>query len=199
MSQKDLLKQQILDLTREYYKEVHGSSRSFEPGKSFVNYGGRYFDDRELVNLVDSSLDFWLTAGPWARKFEIRFSEWLGVKYCSLTNSGSSANLLAFMALTSPQLGERRIRRGDEVITVACGFPTTVTPCIQYGAVPVFVDVTIPEYNIDVTQLEAALSPKTKATLSLPIKSSPIIKASAKPFGFSCTIYTIFIPSSLPS
>lgn len=83
MSQKDLLKQQILDLTREYYKEVHGSSRSFEPGKSFVNYGGRYFDDRELVNLVDSSLDFWLTAGPWARKFEIRFAEWLGVKYCS--------------------------------------------------------------------------------------------------------------------
>ncbi|MCE9402343.1 DegT/DnrJ/EryC1/StrS family aminotransferase, partial [Bacteroides fragilis] len=111
MSKKETLKQQILDLTREYYKEVHGSSRSFEPGKSFVNYGGRYFDDRELVNLVDSSLDFWLTAGPWARKFEIRFAEWLGVKYCSLTNSGSSANLLAFMALTSPQLGERRIRR----------------------------------------------------------------------------------------
>lgn len=137
MSKKETLKQQILDLTREYYKEVHGSSRSFEPGKSFVNYGGRYFDDRELVNLVDSSLDFWLTAGPWARKFEIRFAAWLGVKYCSLTNSGSSANLLAFMALTSPQLGERRIRRGDEVITVACGFPTTVTPCIQYGAVPV--------------------------------------------------------------
>ena len=148
MSKKETLKQQILDLTREYYKEVHGSSRSFEPGKSFVNYGGRYFDDRELVNLVDSSLDFWLTAGPWARKFEIRFAKWLGVDYCSLTNSGSSANLLAFMALTSPQLGERRVKRGDEVITVACGFPTTVTPCIQYGAIPVFVDVTIPEYNM---------------------------------------------------
>ena len=182
MSQKDLLKQQILDLTREYYKEVHGSSRSFEPGKSFVNYGGRYFDDRELVNLVDSSLDFWLTAGPWARKFEIRFAEWLGVKYCSLTNSGSSANLLAFMVLTSPQLGERRIRRGDEVITVACGFPTTVTPCIQYGAVPVFVDVTIPEYNIDVTQLEAALSPKTKAVMIAHSLGNPFDLQAVKDF-----------------
>ena len=165
MSKKETLKQQILDLTREYYKEVHGSSRSFEPGKSFVNYGGRYFDDRELVNLVDSSLDFWLTAGPWAHKFEVRFAKWLGVDYCSLTNSGSSANLLAFMALTSPQLGKRRVKRGDEVITVACGFPTTVTPCIQYGAIPVFVDVTIPEYNIDIEQLEAALSSKTKAVM----------------------------------
>ncbi len=130
-----------------------------------MNYGGRFFDEKELVNLVDSSLDFWLTAGPWARKFEYRFAEWLGVKYCSLTNSGSSANLLAFMALTSPQLGERRIRRGDEVITVACGFPTTVTPCIQYGAIPVFLDVTIPDYNVDISQLENALSDKTKAVM----------------------------------
>lgn len=165
MSRKELLKQQILDLTCEYYQEVHGQSKSFDPGSSFVNYGGRYFDAKELINLVDSSLDFWLTAGPWARKFEVRFAEWLNVKYCSLTNSGSSANLLAFMALTSPQLGERRIKRGDEVITVACGFPTTVTPCIQYGAIPVFVDITIPSYNIDVTKLESALSPKTKAVM----------------------------------
>lgn len=134
------------------------------------------------MNLVDSSLDFWLTAGPWARKFEIRFAEWLGVKYCSLTNSGSSANLLAFMALTSPQLGERRIRRGDEVITVACGFPTTVTPCIQYGAVPVFVDVTIPEYNIDVTQLEAALSPKTKAVMIAHSLGNPFDLQAVKDF-----------------
>ena len=165
MSRKEELKQQILSLTRSYYAEVHGQKKDFEPGKTFVNYGGRYYDEQELVNLVDSSLDFWLTAGPWAHKFEKRFAEWLGVKYCSLTNSGSSANLLAFSVLTAPELGERRIKRGDEVITVACGFPTTVTPCIQYGAVPVFVDMTVPEYNIDATQLEAALSPKTKAVM----------------------------------
>lgn len=165
MSKKEELKKQILDLTREYYKEVHGTGHEFIPGETFVNYGGRYFDDAEMVNLVDSSLDFWLTAGPWATKFEKAFAKWLGVRYCSLTNSGSSANLLAFSALTAPELGERRIRRGDEVITVACGFPTTVTPCIQYGAVPVFVDVTVPEYNIDVTRLEEALSPRTKAVM----------------------------------
>ena len=165
MNRKDELKKQILALTKEYYAEVHGEKKPFEPGKSFVNYGGRYYDHDELVNLVDSSLDFWLTAGPWAHKFEKRFAAWLGIKYCSLTNSGSSANLLAFSALTSPLLGERQIRRGDEVITVACGFPTTVTPCIQYGAVPVFVDVTVPEYNIDVSQLEAAYSDKTKAVM----------------------------------
>ncbi|MDR1091348.1 MAG: lipopolysaccharide biosynthesis protein RfbH [Prevotella sp.] len=159
------LKKQILELTREYYKEVHGQTKPFEPGKTHVNYGGRYFDEEELANLIDSSLDFWLTAGPWAQKFEKRFAEWLGIRYCSLTNSGSSANLLAFMALTSPSLGDRRIRKGDEVITVACAFPTTVTPVIQYGAVPVFVDITVPEYNIDVTQLEKALSPKTKAVM----------------------------------
>lgn len=165
MSKKEELKKQILDLTREYYKEVHGTGHEFIPGETFVNYGGRFFDDAEMVNLVDSSLDFWLTAGPWATRFEKAFAKWLGVRYCSLTNSGSSANLLAFSALTAPELGERRIRRGDEVITVACGFPTTVTPCIQYGAVPVFVDVTIPEYNIDVTRLEEALSPRTKAVM----------------------------------
>lgn len=165
MSKKEELKKQILDLTREYYKEVHGTGHEFVPGETFVNYGGRFFDDAEMVNLVDSSLDFWLTAGPWATRFEKAFAKWLGVRYCSLTNSGSSANLLAFSALTAPELGERRIRRGDEVITVACGFPTTVTPCIQYGAVPVFVDVTVPEYNIDVTRLEEALSPRTKAVM----------------------------------
>lgn len=165
MSKKEELKKQILDLTREYYKEVHGTGHEFIPGETFVNYGGRFFDDAEMVNLVDSSLDFWLTAGPWATRFEKAFAKWLGVRYCSLTNSGSSANLLAFSALTAPELGERRIRRGDEVITVACGFPTTVTPCIQYGAVPVFVDVTVPEYNIDVTRLEEALSPRTKAVM----------------------------------
>lgn len=182
MAKKEELKQQILELTREYYKEVHGQPKVFEQGKTFVNYGGRYFDEKEMVNLVDSSLDFWLTAGPWAHKFETRFAQWLGVKFCSLTNSGSSANLLAFMALTAPELGERRIKRGDEVITVACGFPTTVTPCIQYGAVPVFVDVTIPEYNIDVTKLEEAYSSKTKAVMIAHSLGNPFDLQAVKTF-----------------
>src|SRR5574344_2475979 len=151
MDRKEALKQQILALTREYYQEVHAEKSNFRPGESFVNYGGRYFDEKEMVNLVDSSLDFWLTAGPWATRFERRFAEWLGVSHCALTNSGSSANLLAFTTLTSSLLGDRRVKRGDEIITVAGGFPTTITPAIQYGAVPVFVDVTIPQYNIDIT------------------------------------------------
>ena len=181
-SRQEELKQQILELTKEYYKETHGKKKEFKPGETFVNYGGRYFDDAEMVNLVDSSLDFWLTAGPWAAKFEKAFAKWLGVRFCSLTNSGSSANLLAFSALTSPELGERRIKRGDEVITVACGFPTTVTPCIQYGAVPVFVDVTVPEYNIDVTRLEDALSPKTKAVMIAHSLGNPFDLKSVKDF-----------------
>ena len=165
MAKKEELKAQILELTREYYKEVHAQKKEFEPGKSFVHYGGRYFNDEEMVNLVDSSLDFWLTQGPWTHKFERRLADWLGVKFCAVTNSGSSANLLAFYTLTSPKLGDRRIKKGDEVITVAAGFPTTVTPIIQYGAIPVFVDVALPGFDIDVTQLEAAYSPKTKAVM----------------------------------
>lgn len=165
MKKGENLKAQILELTREYYQEVHNQEKVFEPGKTFVNYGGRYFDDEELVNLVDSSLDFWLTAGPWAHKFETRLAKWLDVKYCAVTNSGSSANLLAFYALTSHKLGEKRIKRGDEVITVAAGFPTTVNPIIQFGAVPVFVDVCLPGFDIDTTMLEAAYSEKTKAVM----------------------------------
>ena len=165
MATKEELKKQILELTREYYNEVHGVKQNFIPGQTKVNYGGRYFDAEEMVNLVDSSLDFWLTAGPWAHKFETRFAKWLGVKHCSLVNSGSSANLVAFMTLTAHELGERRIKRGDEVISVAAGFPTTVAPIMQYGAVPVFVDMNIPEYNIDSTKLEKAYSPKTKAVM----------------------------------
>ena len=190
MSKKEELKQEILALTKEYYDEVHGPKKSFEPGQTFVNYGGRYYDEAELINLVDSSLDFWLTAGPWAHKFESRFAKWLGVKYCSLTNSGSSANLLAFSALTSPLLGERRIKRGDEVITVACGFPTTVTPCIQYGAIPVFVDMTVPEYNIDVTQLEAACSFKTKAVMIAHSLGNPFDLEAVKAF---CDKYNLWL------
>lgn len=182
MSKKEELKQQILQLTREYYNEVHKTSKVFEPGKSFVNYGGRYFNDEEMVNLVDSSLDFWLTAGPWAHKFETRLAKWLGVKHCALTNSGSSANLLAFYALTSPKLGDRRIKKGDEVITVACGFPTTVTPIIQYGAVPVFVDITIPEYDMDVTRLEEAFSDKTKAVMIAHSLGNPFNLEAVKAF-----------------
>lgn len=165
MSKKEELKKQILELTREYYKEVHEPQPDFEPGKTRINYGGRYYDAEEMVNLVDSSLDFWLTAGPWAHKFEKRLAEWLGVKYCSLVNSGSSANLLALYTLTAQELGDRQLRRGDEVITVAAGFPTTVAPIVQYGAVPVFVDMTIPEYNINTDLLEQAWSPKTKAVM----------------------------------
>ena len=165
MAKKEELKAQILELTREYYKEVHAQKKEFEPGKSFVHYGGRFFNDEEMVNLVDSSLDFWLTQGPWTHKFERRLADWLGVKFCAVTNSGSSANLLAFYTLTSHKLGERRIKKGDEVITVAAGFPTTVTPIIQYGAIPVFVDVALPGFDIDVNQLEAAYSPKTKAVM----------------------------------
>ena len=165
MAKKEGLKAQILELTREYYKEVHAQKKEFEPGKSFVHYGGRYFNDEEMVNLVDSSLDFWLTQGPWTHKFERRLADWLGGRFCAVTNSGSSANLLAFYTLTSHKLGDRKIKKGDEVITVAAGFPTTVTPIIQYGAIPVFVDVALPGFDIDINQLEAAYSPKTKAVM----------------------------------
>ena len=182
MSKKEELKSQILELTREYYREVHAQKPAFEEGKTFVNYGGRYFDDEEIVNLVDSSLDFWLTAGPWAHKFETRLAKWLGVKYCAVVNSGSSANLLAFYTLTSPKLGDKAIKRGDEVITVAAGFPTTVNPIIQFGAVPVFVDVKTSSFDIDETQLEAAYSPKTKAVMLAHSLGNPFNLKAVKAF-----------------
>jgi CDP-6-deoxy-D-xylo-4-hexulose-3-dehydrase len=160
----DELKNDILDKVRQYYEVQFGSKKSFSPGDR-INYGGRVFDENELVHLVDSALEFWLTTGRYAEQFEKDFADFLGVKYCSLTNSGSSANLLAFSALTDPQLGQRAIKKGDEVITVACSFPTTVAPILQYGAVPVFLDITIPEYNIDVSQLKAAITEKTKAVM----------------------------------
>lgn len=182
MSRKETLKEEILSLVDAYYKEVHGVEKTFTPGESFVNYGGRYFDGRELRNLVDASLDFWLTAGPWATRFERDLSSALGVKYCSLVNSGSSANLLAFMTLTAAELGERRIRRGDEVITVAAGFPTTLSPIVQYGAVPVFVDMSLPSYNIDVNRLEEALSPRTKAVMLAHTLGNPFDLRAVKSF-----------------
>ena len=158
-------RKQILDLVADYYdKFLKVDNTGFEEGDR-IPYSGRVFDEKEVKNLVDSSLDFWLTAGRYTDEFEEKFGKLLGVKGVSLVNSGSSANLIAFMALTAPELGDRRVKKGDEVITVACGFPTTIAPIIQYGAVPVFVDVTIPQYNIDVTKLEAALSDKTKAVM----------------------------------
>lgn len=156
-------REEILKQVREYCKKYHRPAE-YHPGDR-IPYAGRVYDAEEMVNLVDSALDFWLTSGKYTERFEKEFAAFLGVRFCALVNSGSSANLLAFMALTSPLLGDRRIRPGDEVITVAAGFPTTVTPIIQYGAVPVFVDTTIPQYNIDVTMLEAALSEKTKAVM----------------------------------
>lgn len=173
------IREQILSLVTEYYKTEH-IKPDYAPGDP-IPYGGRVYNEKELQNLVSSSLDFWLTTGPWSDKFEADFCDFGGVKYCSLVNSGSSANLLAFMALTSHKLGEKRILPGDEVITVAAGFPTTVTPIIQYGAIPVFVDVTLPTYNIDVTQLEAAISPKTKAVMIAHTLGNPFdIKAIKK-------------------
>lgn len=172
---------EILKLVGEYHKLKYGNRKSFTPGDR-VSYAARVFDEKEMINLVDSSLEFWLTTGRYAEKFEKVFADFLGVKYASLVNSGSSANLLAFMALTSPKLGARRINRGDEVITVAAGFPTTVAPIIQYGAIPVFVDVTLPSYNIDVAQLEQAKSDKTKAVMIAHTLGNPFDIEAVKQF-----------------
>ena len=157
----------IKALVAEYYhdfREPADSKENFKPGDR-ISYASRVYDEKEMQSLTDAMLDFWLTTGRFSDQFEKKFAEWIGVKYAHLVNSGSSANLIAFSVLTAPELGERQIKRGDEVITVACGFPTTVTPILQYGAVPVFVDVTVPQYNIDVTKLEEALSEKTKAVM----------------------------------
>ena len=154
---------------------------SYEEGDR-IPYASRVYDAKEMQNLVDSALEFWLTSGRYTDEFEKKLGEYLHVKYCSLVNSGSSANLLAFMALTSPLLGERAVKRGDEVITVAAGFPTTVAPLIQYGAVPVFVDVTIPQYNIDVEMLEKALSEKTKAVMIAHTLGNPFDLKAVKTF-----------------
>lgn len=174
-------KEQILSMVGEYCDSFHNQKKEFKEGQR-IPYASRVYDREEMTNLVDSALEFWLTAGRYTEEFEKKFAEYLGVKYCSLVNSGSSANLNAFMALTSPLLGERRIKRGDEVITVAAGFPTTVSPIIQYGAVPVFVDVTIPQYNIDVTGLEDALSEKTKAVMIAHTLGNPFDLGAVKAF-----------------
>ena len=171
----------ILQAVADYYHAFKENKKGFEPGDR-ITYAARVYDEKEMCSLVDSALDFWLTTGRFADQFEKEFAAWLGVRYASLVNSGSSANLIAFSALTAPELGERQIRPGDEVITVAAGFPTTVTPIIQYGAIPVFVDVTIPQYNIDVSCLEDALSEKTKAVMIAHTLGNPFDLSAVKAF-----------------
>ncbi|WP_103649073.1 lipopolysaccharide biosynthesis protein RfbH [Campylobacter concisus] len=178
------LKQEILEKTKEYYSLVHEKTlkQEFISGKSRINYAGRVFDEQEMINLVDSSLDFWLTYGAYSKQFEKEFAKMLGVRWAFLVNSGSSANLLAFFTLTSPLLKERRIKRGDEVITVAAGFPTTVAPIVQYGAVPVFVDMELQYFNIDHTKLELAISSKTKAVMVAHTLGNPFNIKAVKEF-----------------
>ena len=181
----------IKEIVTEYYHDFKepeqkkefkpGSKENFEPGDR-ISYASRVYDEKEMCALTDAMLDFWLTTGRFSEQFEKNFADWIGVKYAHLVNSGSSANLLAFMTLTAAELGERQIKRGDEVITVACGFPTTVTPILQYGAVPVFVDVTVPQYNIDVTNLEMALSEKTKAVMIAHTLGNPFDLKEVKDF-----------------
>ena len=174
-------RQEILALVEEYAARYREKKKPFQPGDR-ISYASRVYDHKEMVNAADAVLEVWLTSGRYSDLFEKKLGEYLGVPYVSLVNSGSSANLLAFMALTSPKLGERRVKHGDEVITVACGFPTTVTPIIQYGAVPVFVDVCIPQYNIDVTKLETALSDKTKAVMIAHTLGNPFDLKAVKAF-----------------
>lgn len=174
-------RKQILGMVREYCNAYHCKTTEYNEGDR-IAYAARVYDDREMVNLVDSSLEFWLTSGKYTDEFEKKFADYLGIRFCSVVNSGSSANLIAFMALTSPLLGERAVNRGDEIITVAAGFPTTVAPMIQFGAVPVFVDVTIPQYNIDVTKLEKAISEKTKAVMIAHTLGNPFDLKRVKEF-----------------
>lgn len=174
-------REQIKALVADYYHDFKEKKEPYHKGDR-ISYASRVFDEKEMQALTDAMLDFWLTTGRFSDTFEKEFSSWIGVKYAHLVNSGSSANLLAFMALTAPELGERQIRPGDEVITVACGFPTTVTPILNYGAVPVFVDITIPQYNIDVTKLESALSEKTKAVMIAHTLGNPFDLKTVKEF-----------------
>lgn len=174
-------REQILGMVKEYCEVYHNQKAPYQEGQR-IPYASRVYDSEEMTNLVDSALEFWLTSGRYTTMFEEDFASYLGVKFCSLVNSGSSANLLAFMALTSPLLGERAIRRGDEVITVAAGFPTTVAPIVQFGAVPVFIDVTIPQYNMDISMLEEALSPRTKAVMAAHTLGNPFDLKAVKEF-----------------
>ena len=185
------LHDEILDKVREYHDKFHleKNNKEFVAGDR-IAYSGRVYDAEEMTALVDAALEFWLTQGRYSEEFENRLAEYVGTKYCSLVNSGSSANLAAFMSLTSDELGDRKIQRGDEVITVAAGFPTTISPIMQYGAVPVFLDVTIPEYNIDVSMLEEAVSEKTKAVFLAHTLGRPFDIQSIKDF---CDKYNLWL------
>lgn len=174
-------REQIKSLVAKYYQDFKANKKEFKPGDR-ISYASRVFDEKEMQALTDATLDFWLTTGRFAERFEKEFASWISVKYAHLVNSGSSANLIAFMALTAYELGDRQIKRGDEVITVACGFPTTVAPIIQYGAIPVFVDVTVPQYNIDVSKLEEALSEKSKAVMIAHTLGNPFDLKHVKEF-----------------
>lgn len=174
-------REQIKELVAQYYHQFKEKQEPFKAGDR-ISYASRVFDEKEMCSATDAVLDFWLTTGRFAEQFEKKFAELLGIKYVHLVNSGSSANLLAFMALTASELKERQILPGDEVITVACGFPTTVTPILNYGAVPVFVDVTVPQYNVDTTQLEEALSNKTKAVMLAHTLGNPFNIKEVKAF-----------------
>lgn len=182
-------REKIKSLVADYYHDFKEKKTEFLPGDR-ISYASRVFDEKEMQALTDAMLDFWLTTGRFSDQFEKEFASWIGVKYAHLVNSGSSANLIAFMALTAPELGDRQIRPGDEVITVACGFPTTVTPILNYGAIPVFVDVTVPQYNIDVTKLENALSEKTKAVMIAHTLGNPFDLKAVKAF---CNAHNLWL------
>lgn len=185
-------REEIKALVGEFYKEFKEpieTKEDFKPGDR-ISYASRVYDEKEMQSLTDAVLDFWLTTGRFSEEFEKRFAEWIGVKYAHLVNSGSSANLIAFSVLTAPELGDRQIKKGDEIITVACGFPTTISPIIQYGAVPVFLDITIPQYNIDVKQLEDAVSPKTKAVMIAHTLGNPFDLKTVKDF---CEKYNLWL------
>ena len=186
---KQEMHDKILEMVKEYCETFHNQNKEYHKGDRIL-YASRVYNSEEMVNLVDSALEFWLTAGHYVEEFEKNFAKYLNIKFCSVVNSGSSANLIAFMALTSPLLGERRIKRGDEVITVAASFPTTVSPMVQYGVVPVFVDVTIPQYNIDITKLESAYSEKTKAVMIAHTLGNPFNLKAVKDF---CDKYNLWL------
>lgn len=181
-------REQIKSLVAAYYHDFKEQVPYVKGDR--ITYAARVFDEKEMCALTDAALDFWLTTGRFSNQFEAEFAQWIGVKYAHLVNSGSSANLIAFSTLTAPELEERQIKRGDEVITVAAGFPTTVTPIIQYGAIPVFVDVTIPQYNIDVSKLENALSEKTKAVMIAHTLGNPFDLFAVKKF---CEKYNLWL------
>lgn len=186
---KEQLQEEIIQKVREYYALAHAPKQEFIPGVSRINYAGRVFDCSELENATEAVLEFWLTSGKWTKRFEQSLAKYLGVKYALMVNSGSSANLLAFFALTSPLLQERQVKRGDEIITLATGFPTTIAPMIQYGALPVFVDID-ERANIDVSALDSALSPKTKAVMIAHTLGSPFDITSVKAF---CTRHNLWL------